>query len=70
MDEPRPLQEIFAAAGGITAFAEKIGVDRTTPYAWTKVPAHHARKVAEVTGIPRHEIRPDLYEAPTAEAAA
>ena len=70
MCEPRPLPEVFEAAGGIAALADKIGVDRTTPYTWRQVPPHHVRRISQVTGIPKHELRPDLYEPPASERVA
>lgn len=34
---------------------------------WTQVPATQAEKVAEITGIPPHELRPDVFRAPSKE---
>lgn len=49
------------AAGGITKLAAGIGVRHQTFYSWTRVPAERVLDFERVTGIPRHEIRPDLY---------
>ena len=35
---------------------------------WRRVPAERVLDVERVTGVPRHELRPDLYPAPV-EAA-
>lgn len=59
----------IAAAGSITKLAAEIGVKHQTFYSWTRVPAERVLDFERVTGIPRHEIRPDLYPAP-AEASS
>lgn len=42
------------------------GVDRTTILRWEKgkvpIPAKRLKEVEDVTGIPRSELRPDLFE--------
>lgn len=46
---------------------------RITPGAvsqWSRVPAERVLDVERVTGVPRHELRPDLYPAPTLAPAA
>ncbi|GGA64662.1 transcriptional regulator [Pelagibacterium lentulum] len=66
MDNKSPLQKAIDEAGSQAALASKIGVSQAHISYWlTKakrgVPAEYARKVAEVTGVPVHELRPDLY---------
>lgn len=36
---------------------------------WDVVPAERVLVVERITGIPRHEIRPDIYPPPTSELA-
>jgi DNA-binding transcriptional regulator YdaS (Cro superfamily) len=57
-------------AGGITALASALGIKHPSFHSWTKVPAERVLAFEAATGIPRHEIRPDLYPAPSAETAA
>jgi hypothetical protein len=47
------------------AIAERIGVGRATVCKWQRrrLPAERVAAVEEVTGIPRHLLRPDLFEA-------
>lgn len=33
----------------------------TSVLKWTRVPARHVIALEEITGIPREELRPDLY---------
>ena len=60
--EPVPLEDVFAAAGGYPALAEAIGVHRTTPLSWTRVPAERVFAVAKATGLPLAKLRPDLFD--------
>ena len=57
-------------AGGNTGLAEKIG--GLTPQAvsqWKRVPVERVLDVERITGVPRHELRPDIYPPPDREAA-
>lgn len=56
-------EEIARRVGGISALARAAGVDRTTPYSWTRIPAERVAAVAAATGIPIAELRPDLAAA-------
>jgi DNA-binding transcriptional regulator YdaS (Cro superfamily) len=58
------------AAGGDRALAEKIGgLTRQAVSQWRRVPAERVLDVERASGVPRHELRPDLYPAPQSEAA-
>jgi hypothetical protein len=56
------LMNVFAAAGGIGALAEKLGLSRQAVAIWHRVPIKHLNKVSDVTGIPRQIIRPDMFD--------
>lgn len=59
-------------AGGVVALANMLGVDHTAVVKWrkrNKIPAARVPDVARITGIPRHELRPDLWEAPDGVAS-
>jgi hypothetical protein len=58
------VSQVAEAAGGLLALGEKLGIDRSAPYHWRRIPSHHVRKISVITGIPLHELRPDLYEKP------
>ncbi len=64
-------ETVINRLGGPTRAAERLGLKRTTVTMWRKrgvIPVAHVPAVSAATGVPRHELRPDLYEAP-AEAA-
>lgn len=59
--------------GSQSAFAKAIGTSQQNISNWLRkgkdLPAEFVLKAEEVTGIPRHVWRPDIYPAPTTEAA-
>jgi DNA-binding transcriptional regulator YdaS (Cro superfamily) len=58
------IREIIKQGGGPASLARALGCHHTSISGWRRVPAERVPAVAAITGIPRHEIRPDLYEAP------
>lgn len=58
---PPEVQAILDRAGGVGALARRLGLDHSTVSGWTAVPAKHAPAVAAASGLPLHEIRPDIY---------
>lgn len=46
----------------IRSIAEGLKLTTQAVYAWPRVPAEKVVRVEEITGIPREELRPDLYE--------
>lgn len=61
---PRPPLIITQAAekvGGIAELARRLGVKHPTFYRWRQVPSGRVLKLEEVSGISRHDLRPDLY---------
>ncbi|MCT8970617.1 helix-turn-helix domain-containing protein [Microbaculum sp. A6E488] len=60
--------------GGQKPLAAKIGTTQSQVWYWLTrskkgVSAEFVIPIEEVTGIPRHELRPDIYPAPTVEVA-
>jgi DNA-binding transcriptional regulator YdaS (Cro superfamily) len=60
---------------GITQseLASRIKVHKSQITRWTKwgmpIPPERAAKIEETTGIPKHQLRPDHFEAPASEEA-
>ena len=61
----RPVVLEYAArkVGGFAQLAAKLGIARQAVYQWTRIPAERVADVERITGVPRAELRPDLYEA-------
>jgi hypothetical protein len=47
--------------GGVPELASRIGVTRQAIYQWREVPASRVGAIAEASGLPRADLRPDLY---------
>jgi hypothetical protein len=48
-------------AGGATAIARALGITPQAVGQWRKVPAERVIELERVSGVPRHDLRPDLY---------
>ena len=61
----KSLQKAINSIGGQAELAKKLGKKQGHVSIWLtrdkKVPAVMALKIEQVTGVPRHELRPDLY---------
>jgi TorA maturation chaperone TorD len=55
------LEAAIAAAGGVGALARALGISQPAVSSWQRVPAERVIAVESLTGVPRNELRPDLY---------
>ena len=62
MDGIRIIRERY---GRVAELAKALGIRRSSIYTWKKVPAERVLAVERITGIPRHELRPDVFPAPS-----
>jgi len=60
-----PMASMRAQRGLLARIARGLGVTRGAVSAWPRVPAERVPAVSRITGIPPHELRPDLYEPPS-----
>jgi DNA-binding transcriptional regulator YdaS (Cro superfamily) len=58
------LTRVIEKAGGPTALARALDIKSPSIHGWTRVPAERVLRVSEITGIPPHEIRPDVFAPP------
>jgi hypothetical protein len=58
---PYAMGKIRTERGLISRIAEALGITRGAVSKWNRVPAERVLVVEDVTGIPRHELRPDIY---------
>jgi DNA-binding transcriptional regulator YdaS (Cro superfamily) len=61
--DKRLFSKITSSAGSQAALAAALGVGPMAVQGWKKrgIPAEWVLKVEAVTGVSRHDIRPDLY---------
>lgn len=55
------LQRAIKMAGGVSSLARVLGVSQPAVSGWKNVPPERVLAVEAITGIPRAELRPDLY---------
>jgi DNA-binding transcriptional regulator YdaS (Cro superfamily) len=60
---PAGLKKAISAAGGICGLARRLGISRVAILQWQRVPAERVIEIERVTGVPREQLRPDLYPA-------
>jgi DNA-binding transcriptional regulator YdaS (Cro superfamily) len=73
MDAKSALDRAVEAAGGEDAFLVKLGVRRRTLMYWRagkRLFAERVIEIEELTGVPRHDLRPDLWPPPADKQAA
>jgi DNA-binding transcriptional regulator YdaS (Cro superfamily) len=62
----RATERAIKAAGGVTELAAMLRLSPQSVSEWALVPPERCLKVEELTGVSRHELRPDIYgRAPT-----
>lgn len=74
--ESHALLRAIKVAGSQSAFGRLIGRNQSTVHDWVRLgrplPPEYVLKVEELTGVSRHDLRPDIYplEPASAEEAA
>lgn len=58
------LHQVQSKRGTAVRIADACGITRPAVWNWRRVPAAYVLTVERVLGIPRHLIRPDLYQPP------
>jgi DNA-binding transcriptional regulator YdaS (Cro superfamily) len=61
-----PLEKAVKIAGGQSSLAAKLGIRQSHVWHWLRkskrgLPAEYVLSVERITGVPRHQLRPDLY---------
>ena len=60
-DKSAALKRAVESVGGQAKFARLIGVTAQAVSQWDEVPPLRVLSVERVSGVSRHELRPDLY---------
>jgi DNA-binding transcriptional regulator YdaS (Cro superfamily) len=67
---PHPLQRSYKdaglakaieKAGGQNALARLLGINESAISRWARVPVERLTEIERLTGVPKHELRPELY---------
>lgn len=60
------LEEALSRRGAIKMIADRLGISIAAVSQWQRVPRGRLQAVAEITGIPADQLRPDLTAAQAA----
>ena len=55
------VQKAADKVGSASELARRLGISHPALFRWKQVPAERVLKMEQVTGISRHDIRPDIY---------
>lgn len=55
------LQKAIEKAGSQRALAQRLGITDSAISQWARVPTPRVLDVERITGVSRHELRPDIY---------
>jgi len=61
MSRPDPIKRIKAIRGMSVKIAKALKLKPPAVSRWRRIPAEYVMKVEKISGIPRYELRPDLY---------
>lgn len=56
-----PVKIAAEKVGGVVALARRLGIKHPSLHSWRRVPAEHCLIIEELSGVSRHDLRPDVY---------
>ena len=63
------VEQAAEKAGGVVALARELGIKHTALYSWKRVPAERVLDIERISGVSRHEMRPDIFGGEAGRAA-
>jgi hypothetical protein len=63
-DRETGVDILLGQVGSVTRIARVCGITRHAVSHWRRVPVAHVLKLEAAFGVPRYELRPDIYPPP------
>lgn len=63
------LTRAIERSGGLVKLAASLGITKQAVSQWDEVPPLRVLEVERISGVPRHELRPDLYPVEVSDEA-
>lgn len=63
-NNPSPITDAIRVVGNASRLAEKMGISHVAVAKWVKrgkPPAARCLSIEKITGVSRHDLRPDIY---------
>ena len=64
----KAVDEAIRASGSLKKVAERLGISSQAISQWEKVPPRHVLALEAMSGVSRHDLRPDVYGPPPKRA--
>lgn len=58
---PKIIQRAIEGAGSLSALARGLGITPQSINGWRRIPSDRVLEIERVSGVSRHDLRPDLY---------
>lgn len=63
-----PVQKAINAVGSASELGKRLGITSQAISQWQRIPIRKLIEIEAATGIPREQLRPDLYRQPEVAA--
>ena len=60
----KALREAIFRAGGMRALGRQLGISHAAVQQWKKCPVLRVLEIERLTGVPKEELRPDVFRPP------
>ena len=57
----KAVDEAIRASGSLKKVAERLGITSQAISQWDKIPPRHVLSIEALSGVSRHDLRPDIY---------
>lgn len=62
MTDKTGLEKAAAVVGSKWKLGKALGLSKAAIYFWKEIPVKHLAAIEKLTGVPREELRPDIFK--------